>query len=529
MSDGEPTQVTARADRACDDGRALTGEPRWGPPESSPGGSAALDGPAGPTPCQGGEVPNPAGVELPLFGEAGRNPAFEGEAGQVCPPARAGLVADAVQVGVDGTDAELQQLRDVLIGLAAGDQLEDLPLPLGDPDGRLEQVGGERRRDIGALLRDGANRPDDLGLLGQLGEVASGTGPDRLDDVGGCLRGGHHQNGLAAGAQMGDGRRPAEPGQVQVQQHDLGLCLALGVQLLDRAARTDQPEVRCGVDHVDESLAEDRMVLDDCHPDHLGPHSFTRVPRPGADHSSAWPPTSCMRLVIDCSTPKPWCSALGSNPRPWSRTMTSTRPVPACFATLVSASRVAPIRAAATAGGGSRSSPPVTSSVCRPRRRNSSVSVCSPPVSPPWRAVSSRRTARSSVACCSAVARISRRRSAGMPSSAPARRAIASKVCRTVSWVSRSRRARSPSRPARSPSPTDARAPWRASATITRANPNASASQAMRATKVIQPSKSKTAWLSLAISRCRATPPARIAAPVLAPRRAVQKLITPRP
>ena len=83
--------------------------------------------------------------------------------------------------------------------------------------------------------------------------------------------------------------------------------------------------------------------------------------------------------------------------------------------------------------------------------------------------------------------------------------------------------------PARNPSATAARPPWRASANTIHAITKARASAAMRAASVIQPSKSKTAPLSLAISRCRATPPARMAAPVLAPRRAVQKLITPRP
>ncbi len=133
---------------------------------------------------------------------------------------------------MDGTDAELQQLRDVLVGLAAGNQLKDLPLPLSDPDGRLEQVGGERRRDVGALLRDGADRPDDLGLLGLLGEVASGAGPDRLDDVGGCLRGGHLQNGLAAGAQVGDRRRPAEPGQMAARRSGVAGAASAGYQAL---------------------------------------------------------------------------------------------------------------------------------------------------------------------------------------------------------------------------------------------------------------------------------------------------------
>src|SRR6266536_2134797 len=137
--------VPPARDHGCDDSRALAGEPPKGTPRILARGLGRPAWSRWPTPRQSGEVPNPAGVELPLFGGAGHDPALEGEAGQVSPPARAGLVADAVQVGVDGTDAELQQLRDVLVGLAASDQLEDLPLPLGDPDGRLEQVGSERR------------------------------------------------------------------------------------------------------------------------------------------------------------------------------------------------------------------------------------------------------------------------------------------------------------------------------------------------------------------------------------------------
>src|SRR6266540_4140395 len=120
--------VPPAPDHGCDDSRALAGEPPKGTPRILARGLGRPAWSRWPTPRQSGEVPNPAGVELPLFGEAG----------QVCPPARAGLVADAVQVGVDGTYAELQQLRDVLVGLPASHQLEDLPLPLGDPDGRLE-------------------------------------------------------------------------------------------------------------------------------------------------------------------------------------------------------------------------------------------------------------------------------------------------------------------------------------------------------------------------------------------------------
>jgi hypothetical protein len=82
--------------------------PPGGPPESLARGLGRPAWSRWPVPCQSGEVPNPAGVELPLFGGAGHNPLLESEAGQVCPPARAGLVTDAVQVGVDGTDAELE-------------------------------------------------------------------------------------------------------------------------------------------------------------------------------------------------------------------------------------------------------------------------------------------------------------------------------------------------------------------------------------------------------------------------------------
>jgi hypothetical protein len=105
---------------------------------------------------------------------------------------------------VNGPHAELEPLCDVLVGLAAGHQLQDLPLPMGDVDRRLQQVGGERRGDVGAPLGDRADRPGDLGLVGVFGQLAPGAGADRLDHVSRRLRGGHPQHGMAAGAQVGD-------------------------------------------------------------------------------------------------------------------------------------------------------------------------------------------------------------------------------------------------------------------------------------------------------------------------------------
>src|SRR5262249_36215322 len=83
-----------------------------------------------------------------------------------------------------------------------------------------------------------------------------------------------------------------------------------------------------------------------------GTHSRTRVPAPGVDSMSTRPPTASIRPRIEARCPIRPAVESGSYPRPSStisttsppsaaRTVTVAAPVPACFATLVSASRTA--------------------------------------------------------------------------------------------------------------------------------------------------------------------------------------------
>ena len=53
----------------------------------------------------------------------------EGQAGQVGAAAAAGLVPDAVQVGADRADADVQLGGDLGVGAALGDQGDQLPFP----------------------------------------------------------------------------------------------------------------------------------------------------------------------------------------------------------------------------------------------------------------------------------------------------------------------------------------------------------------------------------------------------------------
>ena len=67
--------------------------------------------------CQGGR--------LLLLDEA----FAEGQAGQVGAAAAAGLVPDPGQVGADGAHADVQELGDLRVGAALGDQGDHLPFP----------------------------------------------------------------------------------------------------------------------------------------------------------------------------------------------------------------------------------------------------------------------------------------------------------------------------------------------------------------------------------------------------------------
>ena len=127
--------------------------------------------------------------------------------------------------------------------------------------------------------------------------------------------------------------QPAAAGQVHVEQDDVRTG---GPDALDRGR-----DVGGLADHVDVGAqlgphtgADHRVVVDDEHPRlaarhaalRLGSDSSTSVPSPGAERTSAVPPSRVSRPVTESRSPRrSGGTAAGSNPAPRSRTKTETR------------------------------------------------------------------------------------------------------------------------------------------------------------------------------------------------------------
>jgi uncharacterized protein YcaQ len=184
-----------------------------------------------------------------------------------------------------------QLLGDVAVVHAAGDQLEDLHLPLGElgrgdvlspvlggvPVGQGGELGDELARHGRVDQRLAAmHRAHRLGHLVQrdvLEQVAAGAGPDRLEQVLFLVADGQHHDLGAGGDLLGRpaGLDPAGLRHPDVHEHDVGQRLARhGDRLGAVAGLADQVDVvLVGQDHL-QAAPEQRMIVGDQDPDRLG-------------------------------------------------------------------------------------------------------------------------------------------------------------------------------------------------------------------------------------------------------------------
>ena len=150
--------------------------------------------------------------------------------------------------GLDGLDGDEELLGDLLVLVAARDEAHHLTLPgrepvellvdLGDLAGGraegIEDEAGEARAEDGVAVGHPPDRGEQLLGVDRLGDVAAGAGPDDGDDVLGRV--GHREREEAhrhAGARLHAVARPDDvgaavpvaAGQVDVEEHDVGLLL----------------------------------------------------------------------------------------------------------------------------------------------------------------------------------------------------------------------------------------------------------------------------------------------------------------
>src|SRR5262249_44562641 len=172
--------------------------------------------------------------------------------------------------------------------------------------------------------------------LRQVGERAR---PDRLDHPLILLeRGKHDDRGAPPGGAVADGLEHVQAacsGHDHVEQHHIG---PQRPEPGDRArpvrALARHLDVLLLVQDEPQALADHVVVVDDEHPDHGRPScpagSRTMIAAPLPGEASTWnsPPSSVTRSRISVSPiPCRSATALGSNPRPSSRTSTVTEPL----------------------------------------------------------------------------------------------------------------------------------------------------------------------------------------------------------
>jgi hypothetical protein len=114
-----------------------------------------------------------------------------------------------------------------------------------------------------------ADRLEQARGRGLLEQVAGGAVADRLEDLVLPVEDREHQDHRGR-MQLEDPRHALgaeHPGQVDVEQHDVGTVAQPGERLLDRAEAPRAPHVRLAGDQLAEALADRRVILHDRHLD----------------------------------------------------------------------------------------------------------------------------------------------------------------------------------------------------------------------------------------------------------------------
>src|SRR5688500_4013240 len=269
-------------------------------------------------------------------------PVLSRPARQLVPRRELELAQDVRDVSLDGLYGQVQPGGDLLVHVAARDQLEDFPLARGqlvqlgvaaDALAGAEGVEHEARQPGG---EDGVARADPLDRLRQLlagdrlGHVAARAGADDGDHVLGRVRDREREEADAGpvGRDRVDDRVAAPVGEVDVEEDDVG------VELLDQRHRLGHAPGRtddfdCVAELRAHSGEEERVVVDEddprLHDALLGRRSSTSVPSPGVLAIVARPPTRSSLPSIDSTMPRrsPGTAAR-SKPAPRSRTKTAT-------------------------------------------------------------------------------------------------------------------------------------------------------------------------------------------------------------
>src|SRR6266581_2912079 len=294
------------------------------------------------------------------------------------------LLVHVADVVAHGLLADLQLVRDLLVGHPRGQHLENLDLARREPVVELFRGRGAREQLENPIGDRAGHHPlagyhrqdtgDDRAGLRVLEHVTAGAGFQRLDHVVVGFEGGQHQDfDLRVLGDDAAGRLDAvEVGHLDVHQHDVRLR---GEGDLDRVEAidgfADDGDAVIAVEQSGQSRPEKRLVVRDHHPRgldrrgrsgwrlrcstqiscSLGRIARTVVPPPATLSTSSRPPRITARSLIP-STPMPGSRAPApdSTPRPSSLTSTakfpldpgpratSTRRAPLCCRTFVRAS-----------------------------------------------------------------------------------------------------------------------------------------------------------------------------------------------
>src|SRR3990172_5978372 len=180
---------------------------------------------------------------------------------------------DVGAVRLDGLDADVELLGDLLVGGALGDELEHLALAGGeevvaDAAGvalQLPEVVGEvavadAGAEVGVAAMDGLDAEQELVYLRLLDDVAVGAGLQGAGDVLVLHVAGEHEDfGLGqAAADLTRRLDAVEAGHDRVHEDDVGLDLLGDLDgLAAVGGLADDLEAGLGLEHVAERLADD--------------------------------------------------------------------------------------------------------------------------------------------------------------------------------------------------------------------------------------------------------------------------------
>src|SRR3990172_10191340 len=232
------------------------------------------------------------------------------------------LAEDVRDMVAHGLRREHQALRDGQVVQATCDQLEDLPLALGELGeglrGEARAGGGEeghqppcdRGPEDGLAAGHGADGSHDLGAVGALEQVPPRTGPQRREDRFVVLEHGPHEHGdVRAGGHDPACRLDAvEPGHPDVHEHHVRLeRRRAGHGLVPGARLPADLQALDGAEQRAQAIAERDVIVGDEQPQRLGggahpgsasargSQARTRGPPPPPPALSPAPPPSAAR------------------------------------------------------------------------------------------------------------------------------------------------------------------------------------------------------------------------------------------